>query len=106
MLERGSDVGGVWRENSYPGAACDIPSHLYSFSFALEHRWSRRFAPQPDILRYLRRITDEFGLRPRLRLRTEVTEARYDDDRFPSGGEPRPPATPWRPRCWWRPAGS
>jgi cation diffusion facilitator CzcD-associated flavoprotein CzcO len=81
VLERGSDVGGVWRENSYPGAACDIPSHLYSFSFALEHRWSRRFAPQPDILRYLRRITDEFGLRPRLRLRTEVTEARYDDDR-------------------------
>ena len=81
VLERGTDVGGVWRENSYPGAACDIPSHLYSFSFALEHRWSRRFAPQPDILRYLRRITDEFGLRPRLRLRTEVTEARYDDDR-------------------------
>lgn len=81
VLERGSDVGGVWRENGYPGAACDIPSHLYSYSFAPEHRWSRRFAPQPDILRYLRRITDEFGLRPRLRLRTEVTEARYDEDR-------------------------
>jgi cation diffusion facilitator CzcD-associated flavoprotein CzcO len=81
VLERGSDVGGVWRENTYPGAACDVPSHLYSFSFAPEHRWSRRFAPQPDILAYLRRVTDEFGLRPRLRLRTEVTEARYDDDR-------------------------
>src|ERR1044072_6740387 len=76
ILERGSDVGGVWRENSYPGAACDIPSHLYSFSFAREHRWSRRFARQPDVRRSLRRITDEFGLRPRLRLRTEVTEAR------------------------------
>jgi cation diffusion facilitator CzcD-associated flavoprotein CzcO len=81
VLERGSDVGGVWRENAYPGAACDIPSHLYSFSFAPEHRWSRRFAPQADILRYLRRVTDDIGLRPRLRLRTEVTEARYDDDR-------------------------
>jgi cation diffusion facilitator CzcD-associated flavoprotein CzcO len=81
VLERGADVGGVWRENTYPGAACDVPSHLYSFSFAPEYRWSRRFAPQPDILAYLRRVTDRFGLRPRLRLRTEVTEARYDDDR-------------------------
>ena len=81
VLERGTDVGGVWRENGYPGAACDIPSHLYSFSFAPEHRWSRRFAPQPDILTYLRRVTDEFGLRTRLRLHTEVTEARYDADR-------------------------
>ena len=81
VLERGGDVGGVWRENVYPGAACDIPSHLYSFSFAPEHRWSRRFAQQPDILRYLRRVTDEFGLRPRLRTHTEVTEARYDQER-------------------------
>jgi hypothetical protein len=81
VFERGDDVGGVWRENTYPGAACDVPSHLYSFSFVPEHRWSRRFAPQPDILRYLRRVTDECGLRPRLRLRTEVTEARYDDER-------------------------
>jgi cation diffusion facilitator CzcD-associated flavoprotein CzcO len=81
VYERGDEVGGVWRENTYPGAACDVPSHLYSFTFAPEHRWSRRFAPQPDILRYLRRVTDECGLRPRLQLRTEVTEARYDDDR-------------------------
>jgi cation diffusion facilitator CzcD-associated flavoprotein CzcO len=81
VLERAADVGGVWRDNAYPGAACDIPSHLYSFSFAPEHRWSRRFAPQPDILAYLRRVVDEFGLRPRLRLSTEVTEARFDDDR-------------------------
>ena len=80
VLERGDDVGGVWRENTYPGAACDVPSHLYSYSFAPEHRWSRRFAPQPDILRYLRRVVDEHGLRPHLRLGTEVTEARWDDD--------------------------
>src|SRR5512133_2350370 len=59
ILEKADCVGGVWRENRYPGAACDVPSHLYSFSFVPEHRWSRRFAPQPDILRYLRRVTDE-----------------------------------------------
>ena len=81
LLERGADVGGVWRDNTYPGAACDVPSHLYSFSFAAEHRWSRRFAPQRDILEHLRRVTDEHGLRPHLRLHTEVTEARFDDDR-------------------------
>ena len=80
VLERGGDVGGVWRENVYPGAACDIPSHLYSFSFAPEHRWSRRFATQPDILRYLSRVADQFGLRSRLQLNTEVTEARYDEE--------------------------
>ena len=78
VLERGDDVGGVWRDNTYPGAACDVPSHLYSFSFAPEHRWSRRFAPQPDILRYLRWVADDQGLRADLRLRTEVTEARWD----------------------------
>jgi len=80
VLERGDDVGGVWRENTYPGAACDVPSHLYSFSFAPEHRWSRRFAPQSDIQRYLRRVVDDHGLRPHLHLGTEVTEARWDDD--------------------------
>jgi cation diffusion facilitator CzcD-associated flavoprotein CzcO len=79
VLERGADVGGVWRENTYPGAACDVPSHLYSYSFAPEHRWSRRFAPQPDIRRYLRRVVDDHGLRRHLRLDTEVTEARWDE---------------------------
>jgi cation diffusion facilitator CzcD-associated flavoprotein CzcO len=81
VLERGDDVGGVWRDNTYPGAACDVPSHLYSFSFAPDHRWSRRFAPQRDILDHLRRVVDDHGLRGALRLRTEVTEARFDDQR-------------------------
>jgi cation diffusion facilitator CzcD-associated flavoprotein CzcO len=81
VLERGDEIGGVWRDNVYPGAACDVPSHLYSYSFAPEHRWSRRFAPQPDILRYLRGVVDARGLRRHLRLRTEVIEARWDDDR-------------------------
>ena len=79
VMERGDDVGGVWRENTYPGAACDVPSHLYSFSFAPEYRWTRRFAPQPDIQRYLRRVVDDHGLRRHLRLGTEVTEARWDE---------------------------
>ena len=59
VLERGEDVGGTWRDNTYPGCQCDIPSHLYSFSFAPDHRWSRRFAPQADILRYLQRVAGE-----------------------------------------------
>src|SRR5262245_14712432 len=78
IYERGDSVGGVWRANTYPGAACDVPSHIYSFSFAPGHRWSRRFAPQPEILDYLNEITDRFGIRPHLRLNTEVAEARFD----------------------------
>ena len=70
VLERGDDVGGVWRDNTYPGAACDVPSHLYSFSFAQDHRWSRRFAPQRDILDHLHRVVDDHDLRSALRLRT------------------------------------
>ncbi|MBW0088282.1 alpha/beta hydrolase fold domain-containing protein [Pseudonocardia sp. KRD-184] len=79
ILDRADGVGGVWRANTYPGAACDVPSHLYSFSFAPGREWTRRFAPQPDILRYLERVAAEHGLAPRLR--TEVTEAHWDDAR-------------------------
>jgi cation diffusion facilitator CzcD-associated flavoprotein CzcO/acetyl esterase/lipase len=79
VIDRADDVGGVWRENTYPGAACDVPSHLYSFSFAPGHEWTRRFAPQADILRYLQRLTREHGLTENLRLGTEVTEARWDE---------------------------
>ena len=79
IFERGSSVGGVWRANTYPGAACDVPSHLYSFSFAPGHNWSRRYAPQPEILDYLEEITDRFAIRPHLRLETEVTGARFDE---------------------------
>jgi cation diffusion facilitator CzcD-associated flavoprotein CzcO len=79
VLERGDEVGGVWRDNTYPGAACDVPSHLYSYSFAPDHRWSRRFAPQPDILRYLHRVVEAAGLRRHLRTGTEVTEARWEE---------------------------
>jgi cation diffusion facilitator CzcD-associated flavoprotein CzcO len=78
IFERGETVGGVWRANTYPGAACDVPSHLYSFSFAPAHHWSRRYAPQPEILTYLEDCVDRFGLRSRLRLGTEVTDADFD----------------------------
>jgi cation diffusion facilitator CzcD-associated flavoprotein CzcO len=82
IFERGDSVGGVWRANTYPGAACDVPSHLYSLSFAPGHRWSRRYAPQADILDYLNEVADDFGLRPHIRLNTEVERATFDE---PSG---------------------
>ena len=81
ILERGADVGGTWRDNQYPGAACDVESHLYSFSFAQNPGWTRQFAPQREILDYLRGCADRFGLRPHLRLSTEVRGASYDAER-------------------------
>ncbi len=77
VLERGDDVGGTWRDNTYPGVACDIPSHLYSYSFRPHPDWSRVFAPGAEILDYLRRAADEEGLGDRLRLRTEVLDAAW-----------------------------
>ncbi len=79
IFERAETVGGVWRANTYPGAACDVPSHLYSFSFAPGHHWSRRYAPQNEILDYLERITDEYGIRPHLRLGVEAKAATFND---------------------------
>lgn len=78
IFERGESVGGVWRANTYPGAACDVPSHLYSYSFAPGHRWSRRYAPQAEILSYLEECSREFGINPHLQLGTEATGARFD----------------------------
>jgi cation diffusion facilitator CzcD-associated flavoprotein CzcO len=75
IFERGDDVGGVWRDNTYPGCACDIPAPLYSYSFAPNPDWSQRFPPHSEILAYLRRCADAFGLRPRLRLGTGVERA-------------------------------
>ncbi|MGW4716462.1 flavin-containing monooxygenase [Nocardia sp. NPDC004260] len=79
ILERAEDVGGVWRENTYPGAGCDIPSPLYSYSYAPRTDWPKRFSRQPDILAYLRGIAREHDLLPKIRFRTEVTEAEFDD---------------------------
>ena len=79
LFERGDDVGGVWRANTYPGAACDVPSHLYSFSFAPKADWSRRFAPQAEIHSYLRDVARDFGVLPRIRFGTEVLAAAFDE---------------------------
>jgi cation diffusion facilitator CzcD-associated flavoprotein CzcO len=90
VLERGPDVGGTWHYNTYPGCACDVPSHLYSFSFAPNPDWSHTYSAQPEIRAYLRRCADQFGVRQFIRFGTEVTGARWDEDarrwRLETGG--------------------
>src|SRR3954451_4665420 len=78
VFDRDEGPGGTWRANTYPGLSCDIPSHLYSFSFAPNPDWSHRYSPQEEILGYLERLVDENGLRERLRPHTEVDSARFD----------------------------
>jgi cation diffusion facilitator CzcD-associated flavoprotein CzcO len=80
VLERNEGVGGTWWANTYPGCACDVPSHLYSFSFAPNPAWTRTYSRQPEIRAYLRRVVDEFGVSPHIRLSCEVTSARWDED--------------------------
>jgi len=79
VLEQSDGVGGTWRDNVYPGAACDVPSHLYSFSFAPRTDWSRRFAEQPEILDYAEDLVRRHHLGPHLRTGTTVTSAAYDE---------------------------
>ena len=81
IFEKASDVGGCWRDNSYPGAACDVPSHLYSFSFEPKHDWSRKYAPQAEIYGYLQHCVDKYGLRRHFRFGTEIESARFDESR-------------------------
>lgn len=79
IIDRGHEVGGTWRDNTYPGAACDVPSHLYSLSFAQEFDWSRSFGTQPEIADYQRSVAVEQGLYPYIRFRTEMVDARWDE---------------------------
>ena len=79
LLERASGIGGTWRDNVYPGAACDVPSHLYSFSFRLNPDWSRVYAPQPEILSYLQRTADAEGLLQHIRTDSELLDASWDE---------------------------
>jgi cation diffusion facilitator CzcD-associated flavoprotein CzcO len=79
VLERAGEVGGTWRENHYPGCCCDVPSHVYSYSFELNPYWERGFAPQEELLRYLKHCADKYGVRPHIRFDREVTEAAWDD---------------------------
>src|SRR3954452_20330997 len=80
VLERGEKVGGTWWFNSYPNCGCDVPSHLYSFSFAPNPGWSRTYSKQPEIEAYLRRVADEHIPPDRLHLNTTVTGAEWDDE--------------------------
>ncbi|MEP9382774.1 NAD(P)/FAD-dependent oxidoreductase [Nocardioides sp. KR10-350] len=79
VIEKGSDVGGTWRDNTYPGAACDVPSQLYSYSFAPNPEWSMSFSPQPEIWAYIQRVARESGTLDRFVFDTEVTSAAWDD---------------------------
>ncbi|MGZ3475356.1 MAG: flavin-containing monooxygenase [Polyangiales bacterium] len=79
ILEADEGVGGTWRANHYPGAACDVPSHLYSFSFEKNPTWSRSYGLQKEILAYLEHCADKYGLRPHIKFNTEVVGAKYDD---------------------------
>ena len=106
ILEKADDVGGVWRDNTYPGAACDVPSSLYSYSFAPNPDWGRRYAQQPDILGYIRRVAREQALDALVRTGTEVTDAAYDDRHRAVDGHHRHRRDTTRPTSWSPRSGS
>jgi cation diffusion facilitator CzcD-associated flavoprotein CzcO len=81
VFERADRLGGVWHYNTYPGAACDVPSHLYEFSFEPNPRWSRRYAPQAEIQAYLEDVARRYGVMEQIRLRTEVRRATWEAER-------------------------
>src|SRR5690348_12619402 len=78
VVDKGDDVGGTWRDNSYPGATCDVPSQLYSFSFAPNPDWSHSFSRQPEIQDYLRRVARESGVLDRFRFNVNFESAAWD----------------------------
>jgi cation diffusion facilitator CzcD-associated flavoprotein CzcO len=80
IYERANQVGGVWRENTYPGAGCDVPSPFYSFSYEPNPDWPSRYSNQSAILEYIERCVDKFGVRDRIHLNSEVTAARFDEN--------------------------
>jgi cation diffusion facilitator CzcD-associated flavoprotein CzcO len=82
ILEKADEIGGTWRDNTYPGCACDVPSHLYSFSFEPKATWSKLFSPQPEILDYLKGVADKYGLRSNIRFNTRAARAQWDDSEY------------------------
>ncbi|MGI5288449.1 flavin-containing monooxygenase [Nonomuraea polychroma] len=82
VFEKAQDLGGTWRDNSYPGAGCDIPSHLYSYSFEKYASWSRRYPEQPEILGYLEHCADKYDVRRKIRFGTEVRRAVFHDSQW------------------------
>src|SRR5262249_6668348 len=79
ILERATSLGGTWRDNTYPGAACDIQSHLYSFSFEPNPEWTRMFGQQPEILAYMEKCAQKYGLMPHIRFDSGVAKATFDE---------------------------
>lgn len=79
LFEKSSEVGGTWRDNHYPGCACDVPSHMYSYSFAPNPGWSSTFSPQGEIRAYIERVVDQYDLRRHIRFEREITSARFDE---------------------------
>jgi cation diffusion facilitator CzcD-associated flavoprotein CzcO len=79
LFERGDRPGGTWRDNTYPGAACDVPSHLYSYSFAPKYDWQSRYSGQPEILSYIEGVARQFGVTPAIRFGRAVTRAVFDE---------------------------
>ncbi|MCL2541725.1 MAG: NAD(P)/FAD-dependent oxidoreductase [Nocardioidaceae bacterium] len=80
VIEKDTEVGGTWHANTYPGAACDVPSHLYSFSFALNPDWTSHYSPQPEIKAYVDKVAAESGVLDRVVLDTAVQDATWDED--------------------------
>lgn len=79
IYEKAGSVGGTWRDNTYPGSGCDVPSMLYSYSFEPNPNWSRKFAPQPEIVAYFEGVARKYGLLPHIRFNTEIVEAHFDE---------------------------
>jgi cation diffusion facilitator CzcD-associated flavoprotein CzcO len=79
IIEKANDVGGTWRDNTYPGCACDVPSHLYSLSFAQKADWSRIYPAQPELQAYVRGVAEQFDLRRKIRFGTAMTAAAWDE---------------------------
>jgi cation diffusion facilitator CzcD-associated flavoprotein CzcO len=79
ILEKADEIGGTWRDNTYPGCACDIPSHMYSFSFEPKPDWTHMWSLQPEILDYLKGVTDKYGLRRYVHFGSHVDRAHWDD---------------------------
>src|SRR3954454_3887788 len=77
IFERGSEIGGTWRDNIYPGCACDIAVHLYSFADVPATGWSRVYAPQPEILAYLKNVASDYHLNSHIRLNADIVEAKF-----------------------------
>src|SRR5262245_53175228 len=79
--EKAARLGGTWRDNTYPGLSCDVPSHVYAYSFELKGDWSHRFSPGAEIQSYFESVADKYGLRQHFRFNSEIARAAYRDGR-------------------------